>query len=185
MRRPSHPPGRNADRAAPAERRDDPSSRRTDIDTRGPDGATGLVVEDGEPWIALQWLFEGGDGVQLMRPDGSDRQPIVASLGNTFHPDWSHDGLRLAFEVGSIDTSTDIWTSAPDGDDPHLLVDHATCPGDCRYVLYPAWSPDDASIAFIRFRLDAEFRPLASTLEVVPAAGAMPGSSTRRRPRRC
>ncbi len=133
-------------------------------------GAAGLVVEDGEPWIALQWLFDGSDGVQLMRPDGSDRQPILASLGNTFHPDWSHDGLRLAFEVGSADTSTDIWTSRPDGGDLQLLVDHAACPGDCRYVLYPAWSPDDASIAFIRFRFDGD-ELVASTLEVVPAAG--------------
>jgi Tol biopolymer transport system component len=94
---------------------------------------------DGE-WIA----FTGGDGLYVVRPDGTDRKRVLAHDGS-YVRGWSPDGTKLAFddvrespgegiEVGVLDVETGERTnlSRQQGHD-----------------LAPAWSPDGTKIAFL------------------------------------
>jgi Tol biopolymer transport system component len=125
-----------------------------------------------------------GDGIYLMASDGSDVRPLLEDPGGPqFHPDWSPDGSRIAFELEDED-SWDIWSAAADGSDPALLVDRAPCPeGVCLGVSNPAWSPDGQSVAYWRayvapgdvLRSDIEVMDIA-TGETRVIASAPPGT---------
>jgi Tol biopolymer transport system component len=117
-------------------------------------GSGASTTAGSAPAIAYQWVQGSGDGIFLMAPDGSDVRPLFDDLGvSTYHPDWSPDGARLAFEMEGGD-GVDIWTSAADGGARALLIDHADCgDGGCADVAYPSWSPDGGSIAYTRYHL--------------------------------
>jgi TolB protein len=89
-------------------------------------------------------------------PNGGWRQ-ITEAPGGAYDPDWSPDGLRLAYTVRHGDRH-DVWVCQADGSAPRPV----TTAGTCRA---PAWSPDGAWLAY----LSAQTR----TFEVwaVPAPG--------------
>jgi Tol biopolymer transport system component len=87
-----------------------------------------------------------------VRPNGADDHwalPTVpvAQGGWQVHPDWSHDGLQLAFTVDDADRSEtrDLWVAAADGSNARRVVD---CVAPCHSIDFPAWAPDDRSIAY-------------------------------------
>ena len=123
-----------------------------------------------DPEIAYQWAQGGGDSIYVMSPDGSGSSAILSDLKqSTFHPDWSPDGSRIAFELEGAD-GWDIWTAAADGSDRMLVVDHTTCPAnDCIGVSYPAWSPDGDAMAYARFHA-APGDIVSSDIEVMDIA---------------
>jgi Tol biopolymer transport system component len=114
--------------------------------------AASPTVEDCEPWIAYQW-FSGEEvseplTIKAVRPDGSDAHVVVAAGADAvMHPDWSHDGSRLAFDRwrGEI---IDIWTADADGSDAGPLVG---CELPCLQLSNPAWSPDDTKLVVARW----------------------------------
>jgi hypothetical protein len=61
-----------------------------------PSTSTSLVpslVASASGWLAYQSLAADGDGVFLVRADGSDDHQILGDLpGEQFHPDFSRDG---------------------------------------------------------------------------------------------
>jgi Tol biopolymer transport system component len=130
------------------------------------------VVGDGEPWIAFQWQRGQGDAVFLMRPDGTGTHPLLAAISpQTFHPDWSPDGARIAYEAAGA-KADDIWIVDADGSGATVLVDrNAECGRSCGDAAYPAWSPDGRSIAFIRFDFAGDVH-VGCTLEVIDVADA-------------
>lgn len=130
------------------------------------------VVGDGQSWIAFQWQRGQGDAVFLMRPDGTGTHPLLASVSpQTFHPDWSPDGSRIAYEAAGA-KADDIWLVDADGSGAQVLVDRsAQCGSSCGDAAYPAWSPDGRSIAFIRFDFAGDVH-VGCTLEVIGLADA-------------
>ncbi len=114
------------------------------------------ALDPDEPWIAYQWVPEHGKGLYLMRPDGSDAHEIATELpGDAFHPDWSPDGSRIAFDA-ETGGGNEIWVVAADGTNAAVIVPRSTdCAISCGDVALPAWSPDGSQIAFVRFQLGA------------------------------
>jgi Tol biopolymer transport system component len=112
------------------------------------------VVGVDEPWIAYQWVPEHGKGLYLMRPDGSDAHEIATELrGDAFHPDWSPDGARIAFDT-AIDEGSEVWVVNADGTNAEAIVRRTTdCAISCGDAASPAWSPDGSELAFVRFKL--------------------------------
>jgi Tol biopolymer transport system component len=146
---------------------------------------TPIAVLDGEPWIVYQWDPERGQGLYLMRPDGSDAHEITTKLtGEAGSPDWSPNGKLIAFELMVNDNVFEIWTIKADGTDPQRLLACEAAP--CVQVGVPAWSPDGKQLAFGRLvnptgnyqddRLTIEVLDLATresrVIASAPAAGA-------------
>ena len=124
------------------------------VSTAAPSASsTTPAMAAGEAWIAYQWVRDVGDGIYVMRPDGTDQRELLpdATYG-TFHPDWSPDGRRIAFDA-ETGGGNEIWVANADGSDAKTLVPRSTdCELSCGDVALPAWSPDGLSIAFIRFQ---------------------------------
>ena len=84
--------------------------------------------------------------IRLVRPDGTgDRRLVAKSGAGQFHPDWSRDGARVAYAQDDTDGTRDIWIVGIDGLDPARVFD---CVSPCAWTDSPAWSNDDAQLAF-------------------------------------
>jgi Tol biopolymer transport system component len=114
------------------------------------------ALHPGEPWIAYQWIRAGGDGIYLVRPDGTGSHELLPDAKyNAFHPDWSPDGARIAFDA-ETGGGNEIWTVNADGTNAAAIVRRSSdCTISCGDVALPAWSPDGSKIAFVRFQLGA------------------------------
>ena len=144
-----------------------------------------IAVLDGEPWIVYQPDPGHGQGLYLMRPDGSDAHAIPTNLaGEAGSPDWSLNGKQIAFELMVRDNVFEIWTVNADGTDPQRLLACEAAP--CVQVGVPAWSPDGKQLAFGRLvnatgnyqddHLTIEVLDLTTresrVIAIAPAAGA-------------
>lgn len=99
-----------------------------------------------EAWIAYQWVAGSGDGIYLVRPDGTGRHQLVPELeGSEIHPDWSPDGAQIAFVRQVPDETTELWVVDADGTDAERLY---SCQLPCNEIGSPDWSPDGTSIYF-------------------------------------
>ena len=108
--------------------------------------APAIVVNDGEPWIAYQWIAPAGDGIFLIRPDGTGNHQLVPDMtGSEVHPDWSPDGSRLAFVRQTLEGPTELWVVGADGARAERLFE---CVAPCNEIHYPDWSPDGSTIYF-------------------------------------
>jgi Tol biopolymer transport system component len=105
-----------------------------------------FTVRDGETWIAFQWMAGAGDGIFLVRPDGTGRHRIAANAARSqIHPDWSPDGKQLAFVAETAADRTEVWVVNADGGDARRVF---ACDVPCNQVGYPDWAPDGRSIYF-------------------------------------
>lgn len=100
-----------------------------------------------QPWIAYQ-TNKAGESVWLIHPDGTEDHQILARFpGDLILPDWSPDGQRL------------VMTSRNTGGEDLLYeLDFTThtyrllfaCEEPCLGDDEPVYSPDGATVAFIR-----------------------------------
>jgi Tol biopolymer transport system component len=112
--------------------------------TAGRSQAPGVPVAAGESWIVYQWVAGSGDGVFLVRGDGTGLHQLLPDLvGSEIHPDWSPDGERIAFVRQAPEGHTELWVVNADGTDGEAIY---TCEQPCNEIHYPDWSPDGASI---------------------------------------
>jgi len=104
------------------------------------------AVTHGEAWIAFQWVDGSGDGIFLVRPDGTGHHQLLPDMaGSEIHPDWSPDGGRIAFVRQTPVGPDGLWVVDADGTDAERLYE---CEVPCNQVDFPDWSPDGSSIYF-------------------------------------
>ena len=121
--------------------------------TQGPQNPTStptptqdVAVRDGEPWVAFQWISGNGDGIFLVRPDGTGLHSVARDAGmDQIHPDWSPDGHELAFIAVTESDRNELWTVQADGSDARKRFG---CDLPCNSLSYPDWSPDGNAIYF-------------------------------------
>jgi Tol biopolymer transport system component len=120
-------------------------------------GATpaAVVIGDCEPWVAFEARSPLGNGeepraVMAVQPDGSDNHAVAVDQLESYQPDWSHDGARVAFTRDRDEGGTSIWTVNADGTDEQELV---ACALPCLTLFAPSWSPDDSKLVVARIDL--------------------------------
>ena len=97
------------------------------------------IADPGGGTLAYAAYQTGGWGLNLVGADGSDDRTLPIDLpGDVFHPTWSPDGSRIAFDMDN-----DIYSVQVDGSEPVRLTDG---PGSDTQ---PAWSPDGTQIAYV------------------------------------
>jgi Tol biopolymer transport system component len=104
------------------------------------------VVGDGEEWVVYQWMAGSGDGIFLVRPDGTGGHQLVADMaGSEIHPDWSPDGQRIAFVVINPADRHELWVVGADGAGAQMLY---SCDLPCNTIDYPDWAADGNAIYY-------------------------------------
>lgn len=130
------------------------------------------IVQDGEPWIAAQ---PHRQHLVLVRPDGTDALDILEDLPfEQFHPDWSPDGARLAFEhapEGPDADIRDVWISDADGANAEPLLTEYPRGLEGLFWSNPAWSADGGAIVMVGYEGNAGLTlPARSVLAIVDIA---------------
>jgi len=92
----------------------------------------------------------GGDGVFLVRPDGSGQHEVATAVpGEHIHPAWSSDGHTLVF-LGLVGDRHQVFRFDPLDDPTGAMARQLTaCAGSCLDDWDPALSPGDTKIAYL------------------------------------
>jgi TolB protein len=123
----------------------------------------------------LAYDFVDGDGneqIAIANPDGTGATQLT--FGPSVHeaPSFSPDGEWIVYDASPDDPAapgfhTTLWLMRSDGTDQHALV-----PGSDDFDVEPAFSPNGASLAFIRIRKAMGRDNQQSALFVSRSAGA-------------
>jgi TolB protein len=131
--------GCSATAAAPAPKATSPSPSTNPVPS---------PVASAKGWLAYQSVSpRGGDGVFLVRTDGSGDHEIVTDIpGQRRHPDFSRDGKHLVFDQTTSDADVDqVYVANADGSGARQ-VSKCQAP-KCAGLWEPAWSPDGRQLA--------------------------------------
>jgi TolB protein len=82
-----------------------------------------------------------------MNADGSEPRRLTNTPAEEWHPTWSPDGQRIAFQCMSMDGASNVCQVNADGSGYRQLTDWG--PNDPR-AQRPAWSPNGGQIAVSR-----------------------------------
>src|SRR5262245_10577948 len=98
----------------------------------------------------IVFAAQTGDTYQLytVRPNGDDLRQITHTAFDSVNPDWSPDGGRIVFEMGTADCSAVALVNADGGD----LVPLPTAPNSCEGQA--SFTPDGQRIVFEQFVYD-------------------------------
>lgn len=104
-----------------------------------------VTVRDGEEWVVFQWVTATGEGIYLVRRDGTGKHRIAEGSGTSqIHPDWSPDGMQLSF-VAEVAGAATLWTINADGTGARQVFE---CEKPCNWLSYTDWSPDGTAVYF-------------------------------------
>ena len=107
--------------------------------THGLDASAPVWSQNGS---RIAFIQGQGQGLAVMRADGSDRHVIAHRRAYYEAPAWSPDGRAIAYESGPSYETFAIFTIRPNGTGERQLTQRAGSPGD------PAWSPSGSEIAY-------------------------------------
>jgi Tol biopolymer transport system component len=113
-------------------------------DERARPVATAATATNGK--IAFATGVGGQWQIVTVNGDGTAMTPLTDLPTNQFHPAWSPDGSRIAFDAQSDVGEMQIRVMDADGSNLQVLTEG---PG---WNYLPAWSPDAARIAFVSNR---------------------------------
>lgn len=103
---------------------------------------------DETAWIAYQTDRGGRTGVWLIHPDGTEDHQIASDVFEYQGlPDWSPDGMRLAFTTRGGETEPLYEYDLETKTSRQLFA----CEDPCVGYDEPAYSPDGTKVAFIRY----------------------------------
>jgi len=98
----------------------------------------------------------GESEIFVVKPDGSDLNKLATKPVGDHFPDWSPNGMRLAFEAYQDLSSynIDLYVMNADGSRLKRITKEPTPPDryDSTHHRMPSWSPDGTRIAFLRGR---------------------------------
>ncbi len=100
----------------------------------------------------------GSEQIATMNPDGSDVRVITSGRGIHEIPSWSPSGRRIVFDFSrelpnAPDFETRLWTIRANGSHARRLPMRSR-----GFDVEPRYSPDGRRVAFMRLRLEPEFR---------------------------
>jgi Tol biopolymer transport system component len=128
------------------------------VTSTSPSASATIALLPGEPWIVYRGVSEGGARLRLMRLDGADDHEVAPGVplppdGIQFSPDWSPDGMRIAFGADDAngDGTRDLWVADFGKAEAERVFD---CVRPCDQIGAPAWSPDGRSIAYTTWDID-------------------------------
>jgi hypothetical protein len=102
------------------------------------------TIQNGK--IAFAAYSGGHWQIFSIEPDGSERSRLSGLSTDLFHPTWSPDGSRIAFDAQGAGGRTEIDVMDADGSNVERLTE-----GD-GWSYLPAWSPDGSRIVFVSNR---------------------------------
>ena len=105
-------------------------------------GVAGATPPGANGSIAFQRHVNGSVDVMVMAPNGALQRTIMSDADN---PAWSASGTRVAVGARSAAGNGEIFTMAGDGSDRRQITTLG------QSADFPAWSPDDAKIAFAAY----------------------------------
>ena len=126
-------------------------------------------------WCGDAW----GPSLRMLNLDNGNVTPVVpcGKWSEGARIAWSPDGQSLAFELNTPDHTANVFTEPASGG-PRTQV--SSCDGtDCRWALYPSWSPDGRWLLFaVKSQAEDTFdiaraRPDGSELSRVGIEGNM------------
>jgi Tol biopolymer transport system component len=98
-------------------------------------------------WVAYQSIESGSEGIWLVHPDGTGKHQIAADVpGEEKYARWSPDGGRLVFTTRGGETEPLYTYDLATDSFGQLFECRSPCLGDDE----PDFSPDGASVAFVR-----------------------------------
>jgi Tol biopolymer transport system component len=103
--------------------------------------------------IAFQAQTEDGVQIFTVRPNGHDLRQITHVDGDAAGPEWSPDGLRIAFSLNDCET---VVMDADGGDLSVIASDPDLCQND------PSWTPDGSRLVYDRFDFAIEVEQIWS-----------------------
>jgi dipeptidyl aminopeptidase/acylaminoacyl peptidase len=112
--------------------------------SQGPTPRPAAQAESGR--IAYASLANGHRQIFSVDADGTDPVQLTHLSTDQFHPAWSPDGMRIAFDAQAEDGVMQIWVMDASGGNLERLT---RGPG---WNYLPQWSPDGSRIAFVSTR---------------------------------
>ena len=97
------------------------------------------------PKIAFVSDRERKGGVYVINADGTNVVNLIKHQGENYHPDWSPDGTKIAFDRLTRHEGNSIYVMNADGTNVVKITGNET------YDTTPAWSSDGTKIAFTRW----------------------------------
>jgi uncharacterized repeat protein (TIGR01451 family) len=141
-----------------------------------PDG-TKIAFASGRAITPATGACTGNIDIYVMNADGTNVTPVVTTAGADIQPTWSPDGTQLAYSsqyaiaTNKATNKFNVMKAPADGTGAPVKLTKKACndgPRGCS----PDWSPDGATIAFVRVCLGLSGCPTTAEVYTTPAAAA-------------